>query len=151
MSVTDIVIVVVAVLAAGWGAWRGFIRQLGSFVAILSGIVACHLFGPRVAAWLEMSLVAADIVLFLVVYIAVMLLSSAIHHASKALCLGPIDRLAGGMLGIVKWAIAASLLLNVWLAFDPGSKVSRGVVTPYVVKVAPRLLGYVTDYLNKTT
>ncbi|MDE7443739.1 MAG: CvpA family protein, partial [Muribaculaceae bacterium] len=147
-SVTDIVIVVIAVIAAGWGAWKGFIRQLGSFVAILLGIVACHLFGPKVAAWLEMSLVAADIVLFLVVYIAVMLMSNAIHHASRALCMGPLDRLAGGLLAIIKWAIVASLILNIWLAFDPGSKVRHGVVTPYVVKFAPRLLGYVTDYLN---
>lgn len=151
MSVTDIVIVVIAILAAGWGAWKGFITQLGSFVAILSGIVACHLFGPKVAAWLQMSLVAADIVLFLVVYIAVMLLSSAIHHASRALCMGPLDRLAGALLGIAKWVIAASLLLNIWLAFEPHSRVRQGVVTPYVVKVAPRLLGYVSDYLNKAT
>lgn len=149
MSVTDIIIVVIAVIAASWGAWKGFIRQLGSFVAILMGIVACHLFGPRVAAWLAMSLVVADIILFLLVYIAVMLMSSAIHHASRALCMGPLDRLAGAILAIVKWAILASLILNVWLAFEPGSKVRNGVVTPYVVKCAPELLGYVTGYLNQ--
>lgn len=148
MSVTDIVILAICALAAAWGCWRGFIRQLGSFVAILLGIVACQLFGPKVAASLGWQLWITDVVLFLIVYIAVILLSRLIHSASKALLLGPVNRAAGALLGIVKALILASIVLNVWLAFEPKSDIRRGVVTPTVCRIAPKLFGYVAGYIN---
>ena len=148
MSVTDIILIAGAIVAACWGAWRGFIPQLGSFVAILLGIVACQLFGAKAAAMLSLPLIAADILLFIAVYLAVTLLSRVIHRTARALLLGPVDRLAGGAFGIVKWLILASLLLNVWLAFDPASAIARGRLTPAVVRIVPRLLGYVSDYIN---
>lgn len=148
MSVTDIVILATCALAAAWGCWRGFIRQLGSFVAILLGIVACQLFGTNVAATLGWQLWVTDIILFIIVYAAVILLSRLIHSASKALLLGPINRSAGAVLGVVKALILASIVLNVWLAFDPGSSIRHGVITPIVCRMAPKLFGCVANYLN---
>ena len=148
LSTTDIVILVVAVAAGGWGAWRGFIAQLGSLVAILAAIVGCQIWGDNVSAWLGVNTILAWVILFVIIYLGVILLANMIRGAAHTLHLGPVDRFFGAVFYIFKWLVLASLLINVWLAFKPDAGIDRGVVTPSVTRLAPRLLGYMAQYVN---
>lgn len=147
MSIPDIVIVIVAIAAAIWGGWHGLIRQLGSLVAIILGIVACRIFGQDAAHALGMSLFTADIILFVAVYFIVTALARLIKGLAHAVFLGGIDRLGGAVFGIFKAMVAVSLILNLIIALSPDSKAGLGIITPKIVALTPKLLGYVAVYL----
>ena len=148
LSTPDIVILIIAVAAGAWGAWRGFIAQLGSLVAILAAIVGCQVWGDDMARWLGVNTILAWIILFILIYLGVILLANMIRGAARTLHLGPVDRFFGAVFYIFKWLVLASLLINIWLAFKPGAGINHGVITPSVTRLAPKLLGYMTQYVN---
>lgn len=147
MSIPDIIIVIIAIAAAVWGGWHGIIRQLGSLVAILLGIVACQLFGDEAASILGMQLFTADIILFVAVYFIVSAIARIVKGVAHTLMLGSIDRLGGALFGMFKAMVAVSLVLNLLIALNPGSKAGLGIIAPKVVALVPKLLGYVAVYL----
>ncbi len=118
MNVIDIVIGVILVIGLLAGIRRGFIRSLFGLAALAVGIVAAGagfayaakkvfvlLPGERVPE------VVSFILIFLIVFGVIVLFGHLIAKALKMASLGWLDRLAGGLLGI----IMASLWTGVFL------------------------------------
>jgi membrane protein required for colicin V production len=148
LSLTDIVIIAIGIAACVRGAWSGFIAQIGSLIAILAAIVSCQVFGDTVAQWLDAPIVVAWVLLFVAVYLGVVIVSRMVRGVSRAMHLGTIDRIGGGLFYLFKWLVVASLLINIWLVFSPQSTISHGVVASTVKPLSPRLLGHVTQYVG---
>jgi uncharacterized membrane protein required for colicin V production len=151
LSIADIVIIAGAVAAGAWGAWRGFIAQLGSLVAILAAIAGCQLWGDNVSALLGVNTFISWVVLFVVLYVAVRIIATFVRGAARTLHMGAVDRTFGGLFYMFKWLIVASIFINIWLVFKPDTSVSQGKISPTVTRLAPRLLGHVTQYVNTKT
>ena len=49
MGALDIIIIVIIVLAAVYGAIKGFMHQIGTLTALVAGVLVCRFFGARVA------------------------------------------------------------------------------------------------------
>ncbi len=162
MTTFDIIILVFVAVGLATGLYKGFISQLGSIAAIILGIVACRLWGDVavgiVSGWLDPSpensawsvyavTIIGYVVLFVVVYLAVVLLARLLHKLSHVMMMGPLDHIAGALLGIFKWLLLLSVLVNLWLVCSPGSKavedsrLAGGKVAAWVKGFAPSLLG----------
>ena len=156
MDIIDIIILGVGVLAAVYGAVRGFVHQAGTIAAVVCAILVCRFFGSRVA---DVAVTAGAqyegvwrmlvyILLFVVVYAGVRLVASFFTAALQKLHVRVLDRIAGAVFSLGVWMLVLSLLLNVYLAVAPadrakfsvGDKPWRGAT----VQLAPKVLGYIT-------
>ena len=87
------------------------------------------------------------ILIFTAVYISVIILARILRFTVKMLMLGPIDRLIGLLIGVAKWMLLTSLIINfIWaLGFHP---VCFGVTAAqWIGRFAPKLFGLAQQYI----
>ena len=155
------VVVILCLLWGGWRGWRrGFVYQLASVLAVAFGIVAARLLGPGATEWLEGYFPHSDSpiaaytytvlgagVAFVVVYALISLLAIILRGIMKVIHLGALNSIAGAALGIAKWVVLLSVILNVILALKPSSKLADycddddGNIVELVMDAAPALMG----------
>ena len=133
---------------AAYGAWKGFIPQLGSVAAFLLGFLGARLFGPPVAAQLELPLMLCYVVLFAIVFILTTMLTRVLHLTVKMLLLGPVDRLLGAIIGAAKWLLLTSLLINLFLLCAPDTTAFSAPFAQWVRGFAMRLFGLAQNCLS---
>ncbi|MDE6485030.1 MAG: CvpA family protein [Duncaniella sp.] len=135
MELLDVVLIVMAVAGAVTGWLKGFIGQIGALAGIVAGVLACRCAGDRFAAWLGpmispegadsiVTVAGCNIVLFLVVYIAVVVTGRLLKALVNIALLGPLDRVAGAVFGVFKWWFLAGVVLALWASVSPGSAVA---------------------------
>lgn len=133
---------------ATYGAWKGFIPQLGSVAAFLLGFLGARLFGPQVAAQLELPLMLCYVVLFAIVFIATTIVTKVLHLTVKMLLLGPVDRLLGAIIGAAKWLLLTSLLINLFIMCVPDTTAFSAPFARWVTGFATRLFGLAQNCLS---
>ncbi|MDE5607462.1 MAG: CvpA family protein [Muribaculaceae bacterium] len=162
MAPIDIIILVIFVAAAAYGWWRGMIVQIGSLAGILLGILLCRLFGDGFANFLINTFggdgpvspdtryatgVAANVILFILGFIAAKLVARLIKAVTQAVRLSLIDKLCGVIFSIFEWFLIFSILLNIWQAFRPSDPIIRnsslgnGRAAHAILNLAPNVLG----------
>ena len=116
----------------GLGVWRGFAtglgRQLvstvGLFLAFILGAALMEPVGATVVESLGVSERTAPVVVFVVVFAAVLGGVAAVGHVFRkvleAVKLSSVDRMAGALLGGIKAALSLSIFLTV-TAFTPSA------------------------------
>lgn len=161
MSAFNILVLVVAVVAAVLGFHRGLIAQAGHIIALVLGIMACRIFGPQVVAWLSDTAPSSTTdtaisyaLTFIAAYAVVLIVAHLLRGAVSAVHLGVLDRVAGAVFKSGLWLFLFSILLNVWAAVAPGSELTDTKAHPeraYVLKVAPAVCGYVMERAAKNS
>lgn len=162
MSPIDILIILIFIAAAVYGWWRGIIVQMGSVAGLLLGILLCRLFGngfagillsifagdpPHEPDSIYVSGVAANVVLFILGFVAAKLVARVIKAVSQAARLSLIDKLCGVLFAIFEWFLIFSILLNIWQAFRPDkpllseSSLGNGRAAHAIMNLAPNVLG----------
>lgn len=157
MVVIDILIVALA----AWGAWRGYrgglMAGLGSLAGLVAGVVACRLLADVVyavmcrhtdaASWPAApytGMTVACVAVFLPVWAACAIAGKALRGLLSALWLGPLDRICGALLGAVKWMFAVSVALNVcYMAapYGPLFRNGRSALLEAAMEFAPVVWG----------
>lgn len=154
-------------LAVGIGLYVGYscgvVRQIGSIVAILAAVVVCHLLGGAASSLVAgmmggvrpedsfpteiVATVVGHVGLFLIVWWGFGLAVRSINDLVRAIHLGVLNSLAGAVMMAFKVVLVASILLNLWLATNPGDKMlaSAGPIAKTTVGIGPALMGYVED------
>ncbi len=162
MDTLTIITVIVFVAAIILGAIKGFVKQLGSFAAVVLGIIACRIFSEPATAIASRILGLSETdsslnhytcaiigcaVVFLAVWLLVWLIARLIHRVLTAVKLGPINSIAGALFMAFKWMLVLSLAFNAWLALSPDSPpVARpSQIVDAVECLAPATLGFITD------
>ncbi len=160
MAFIDILLILIAIVGAWIGFRKGIITQLGSLAAIVIAIIVCRLAGSMVVdlilsshqSWQADALkrfsvsVVTNCIIYVVVYYGIILLSRFIKTATHALLLGPIDRIAGAVFTMAKYFLLVSLLLNLYIALVPSTKllsksrIAGGQAIELVIGFAPWLL-----------
>ena len=120
MNYIDIAVLVIIGASVLLGLYWGLIRQVLSLVGMFAGVVLAGRYGSDVAAWLSsvinnqpLSEALGFILVLIVVSSLASLLATLIHRFAGLLFLGWLDHLAGGVLGLIQGALAASVLLVV--------------------------------------
>lgn len=147
----DLLIIFLLIVALWSGYRMGAVKLLGSMCGLLLGLLACHLLGEQCAAiasrWIANPVEASVIgysILFMAVWLASGLICSAAKQILRAVCLGPVDSILGSLMLGAMVLMGMSVILNVWLVYDPTSDIMSGggTIAQSTLTFAPRLLGY---------
>jgi membrane protein required for colicin V production len=122
MSSLDAIIVVIAFATGIRGLFRGFIREAFAVIAWVGGLVLALLYSAelapvvadRVGVGPPVDRAIAGLGIFLVAYVGLQLVGWILHRIAHAIFLGPLDRVAGLLLGALKGLVFCGLAL--WLA-----------------------------------
>ncbi|MDE6207225.1 MAG: CvpA family protein [Muribaculaceae bacterium] len=157
MSTFAIITIIIVLAAFITGAVKGFVRQAGTLVGMILGVVACRVWGDDFARFIigsgtehhTLLTWVAYALLFVVAYIAVVLIARLLRKFLHAMALGFVDRLAGGLLRVCIWMLFYSLALNIYLAVRPSERASlvdpKRPWTAWVVNAAPRVFGTIIN------
>jgi membrane protein required for colicin V production len=156
LSKIDFALIIVLVIGAVSGYRKGFLQELFSLVGILLGILA----GFKLMGIAMVNLAqhydidekvlpyVAFIVVFLIVIILVSLVGKLLKSSIEKTVLGNADQAAGSIVGILKTAFMASVML--WIASSmeakiPDSWTHDSWLYPTIATLAPKVTSWIAE------
>jgi membrane protein required for colicin V production len=121
--------------------FKGLVREIVSLVALIGGLILAALYYPKIAAELiefsrteTVANLAAFLVIFLGCLLAGAVISLILNRFLKAASLLWIDRLLGGIFGLLRgWAVASVLVLGL-VAFPVRENLmAHSFLAPYLL------------------
>ena len=155
MNWVDVIIVIILAIGLIKGLTNGFVRGLFGLAALVLGVMVAAANYQQVTdvlfSRLQIDPQGQAILGFLLVFVIVLILVSVVGRiiakALKLASLGWMDRLAGGVLGIVMACLFTGvlLLLVVMAGLQTNTGVARSTVAPTVVGVMDTVVTYAPD------
>jgi len=145
MPIADILIAVALLVSVGVGIWRGLVKEAISIVALLFAIWAALYFGPSVGdvsqSWIssdELQMWFGRVLVFAVILSLGGLLSWGISKLVRLSVLSGMDRMLGGLFGIVRGIILISVLIigGQFAGFDNDDWWEESKLIPHLQVVA---------------
>ncbi len=126
MNILDIIIGIPVLWMAYRGFTKGFVIEVTTLIALLLGIYAALNFSSFTAGLLndyftleqQYMTILSFAVTFVVVVIAVVFIGRLLEKFVNLIALGFLDKLAGGIFGIIKAAFIISVIFLVINSFD---------------------------------
>ena len=126
MEIIDIIIAILLVIGLISGLRDGLVKQVAALVGLIAGLLIGKALYVPVGDWLMNALSLSDKVAYLTAFILILIivpllfslvgwLVSKILHA---ICLGWLNRLLGGLIGVIKFAIFAGVIITAIELFD---------------------------------
>lgn len=156
-----LVIILAGVFAIITGYKAGFVKQIGSVVAMAFAIAAAYFVSPHIREYVGNILPdwAAFNVRFVIDTLSAMIVFFAVYYLIRLLMVplrmvmgfisgGMINALLGSVYRLFKYMLFISLFLNLIADIDPKSSIVKssrnhdGNVVEGVVKIAPILIGF---------
>lgn len=139
MSVADWIILVFLLASVVTAAWRGFFREAFALAGLVLGYLLAAWQYYRLGDWLAphvKSVWLANIAAFFVIFVAVLVLAGiagrAAHWLMKKAGLTAMERILGGVLGLLRGALVVAIVLTAMTAFRPTAKWLAGSeLAPY--------------------
>jgi membrane protein required for colicin V production len=139
MTPADWLILVVILLNVVFAAMHGFFAEALSMAGLVVGYVVAAWQYQRLADWLMTFLnseLLAEILGFLIIFFAILFTFSIAGRIARKLMkkvgLSGFDRFLGAMLGVLKGALAVSVVLMGMTAFTPtSSMLDKSLLAPY--------------------
>lgn len=160
MNWVDIIILIILATGLIKGLTNGFVRGLFGLAALVLGVVIAAGNYERVTEILlsklevgpQLQAILGFLAVFVVVLILVSVVGSIISKALKLASLGWLDRLAGGILGLVMACVFTGvvLLLVVMAGFESNTGVARSTVAPTVIGVMDTVVSFAPDAVRET-
>ena len=122
MTLNELDIIILAFIGIGAciGLFRGFFREIVGTIGILLAAIAANLLSPFVAPklgdWVDNATVSAIIiwvVIFLITMFVMHRIAYLLQKMMRAIELGWLNRLAGGLFGAIKYVLIAALAISV--------------------------------------
>jgi len=156
LSKVDIVLIIILMIGAVAGYKKGFLSELFTLLGIFLGVLAgFKLMGAAMLMLDERYDINENVlpytafgVVFLVVVIGVTLLGKFFKASLEKTLLGSVDRLAGGLLGILKTVFMLSVLI--WITsslnvFAPKRFTEDAWLYPTVARFAPTVTAWIGE------
>ncbi|MDQ7032281.1 MAG: CvpA family protein [Desulfonauticus sp.] len=148
MNLLDIVFIVITAFFFLRGIYRGLVQEISSLVALFLGFILANKYWQTVVPYVKRFFPSSSwtgIIAYLSVIIGVMIgvyiLAALLKHFLNLVSLGWLDRIAGGLLGLLKAVILCSIILMVMTSFlstnNPTLRQSK--LAPYVHKISTQL------------
>jgi membrane protein required for colicin V production len=137
----DIAVLILSAILIAHGIWVGCIRQLASIFALIVGFVVagrlCNNFYHTILPFIRspnLAFIVSYLILFIVIYLAVILLGMGLKKVVDIVLLGWFDRVLGGLLGAAKALFIASLVFMFLSSILSGSNnfLRRSMSYPYL-------------------
>ena len=147
ISIIDIGFIIIIVIAAIRGAFRGFVAEFLSMAAIIIAGVGAIFLSKNIAPLLQSiwgesvwNQIVAFLILFLVFYLVVKLLEVILHRLFEFLHLQKLDRVMGFLLGIVEGVLITviGIFLLSWQPFFEAEEIlTKSVLTQLLLPILP--------------
>jgi len=148
MNAFDILVTVITAFSLIRGIFRGLVKELSSIIGVLAGYYAAYTYYPYIAKFLSQWIPAvaySRLVGFLIIFCGIFLIISILGVIIKYLLsisfLGWADRISGGIFGLVKGLLIASVLFVVFTTFLPPQTpfIKDAVLAPHISHVSAQL------------
>ncbi len=121
MNIFDIIIIIILLYGLINGFIKGFIIEVAGLISLVSGMMGAFKFANILGVYLSSYVdwdpktikAVAFIMLFIIIIYAISLLAKMITKTIKLIALGMINRIVGGIFGLLKWSIILSSLVLV--------------------------------------
>jgi membrane protein required for colicin V production len=148
-AVLAIIVAVNCVLGIRRGIFREFFNLAGIVLGLFVGFRLYEALGWNIEGWLDAKPAVANLAAFVVIFCAIAFgaswLGHLLHKGAKRLFVGWLDRLAGGVFGLARGLVFASVTALVFALFPFFPRLEKDLGTsllgPHVVKIAPALYG----------
>jgi membrane protein required for colicin V production len=149
MNIVDIILLIIFAWFAYQGFKKGFIIELESLIALIMGIYAAIFFSYYAENFLRNSLdmnndyipVTSFVITFIVVVIIVYVIGRILEKLVNMVALGFINKLAGGVFGILKSVLFLSIILLIMnhynINFIPIEKRNNSMIYSPIEEIAP--------------
>ena len=125
LSAVDWILLAVLGLSFLLGVWRGLVKELLSLAGWVAAFYLAQMYAPQTAAWLPMEgssemlrYAAGFVITFIAVLVATVLISWVMKKMVSAVGLGPLDRLLGGLFGVLR-GVVLLLAVTVLVGMTP--------------------------------
>ncbi len=141
MNLLDLGIVVIFVILAVRGYWRGLLQEVSVIIGLVIGLVfAAHYYlqaARLVGQWLHTPLysrIVSFLAILVLVYWLIRLAGHFLHRFFAAISLGSLDRLLGGLFAVVKGGVILGFILTVLAMVVPKDSklLQESITAPYV-------------------
>ena len=117
--VVDIIIIVILLIFVATGVKRGLIRQLLDILGIVLAFLGAFYLAHSVADYFEdsielhysITLILAAIAIFIIILLFFKVLGVLLKKSAEFTKLGMLDKIGGGLFGLIKGVLLVSLLL----------------------------------------
>ena len=121
MNIFDVIILIILLYGLIKGFIKGFIIEVAGIIALILGVTGSFKFTSILEVYLNSYVdwspkniqVISFIILFIIIIYAVSLLAKMITKTLKIIALGMINRIFGGIFGLLKWCVILSSLVLV--------------------------------------
>ena len=121
MNIFDVIILIILLYGLIKGFIKGFIIEVAGIIALILGVTGSFKFASILEVYLNSYVdwspkniqVISFIILFIIIIYAVSLLAKMITKTLKIIALGMINRIFGGIFGLLKWCVILSSLVLV--------------------------------------
>ena len=131
----DILIVLPVLWGLVRGLMQGLVSEVMAILAIIFGCLGAYWWAGRFAAWLQAQLswqpavcnAVAYALIFIAIAVSLTVLANLLSRFFKAINLGGVNRLCGGLFGMAKWALVVLVVLfcvnqlDIYFHFIPDS------------------------------
>ncbi len=133
---------------AVYGGWRGAISQAATVLSFLIGLVGAQLFGPALAAKLQLPSFPCYAIVYILCFLVVKLITRVLHLTVKVLLLQWLNRLLGAIIGAITWLLVTSLIINLLIMCAPETTLFSAPFSQWTAAFAPRLFGLALTLYN---
>lgn len=160
MNSVDMFIIFPILAGFVFGLFKGLIKELTSLAAIFLGIFFARLFSSHLCAVLvdafQMTEKTSQPLAFLIIFVAIavvlLIVARMLDKLFHSIALGGLNKLLGGVVGALKYALLVSVLINVFDSLDekfgfisPDLKENALTYSP-VMQFAPHLWEEAKDH-----
>lgn len=164
MNFIDIIILIILLFGLIKGIIRGFVLQLFSLLGILLGIYIAKMYIGTITfiimQWVEIEAVYAKpiayLLIFCVIILAAHMISKLLDKSIKISLLKWMNKSLGALLGLFKYALVLSILLNAFQVIDSKGRIikqekkNNAALYHPVLNIVPKVMPFVnTDFLEK--
>ena len=128
MNAIDIVCLVIILFLMLLGLWQGFFRGIFRLIAWAAGIAGAYfasdLLSDFISSTLQASAFSTKLVCicigFLVPFLLFLFIGRLLHHLTEGTTVGRVDRILGGIFGVIKALLICFVLLSILHLFPFG-------------------------------
>ena len=127
MQGLDLVILIFTAFLLIKGVWKGFVKEVAGIIAVVLAVFISFRFHKDTAGYLvsfideKYATVTAYLMLFLAVYLAVMMFGNLLDKVLKSVFLGGVNRILGGVFGLLKSVLWLTLITFAYSAIKDGA------------------------------
>ena len=137
----DFLFVGIVFVSIGFALMKGLVREIISIVALIGGFILAVIYYPDAGGWLaefskndSIASFGGFLLLFLGCILIGAIAAFIVNRFVKAASLKWVDRLLGGVFGLIRGWVIASILVLALIAFPiRDNLISHSVLAPYLL------------------